>query len=434
MTIYDIIAAKRDNRALTREQLETIIGGYVAGTVPDYQAAAFLMAVYLRGMSGHELADLTEIMMNSGDQILLDGVPAPRIDKHSTGGVGDKVSLVLAPLVAACDVRVPMLSGRGLGHTGGTLDKLESIPGMNVQLAAKDFRRVLADVGTVISGQTANLVPADRKLYALRDTTATVSSIPLIASSIMSKKLALQADGLVLDVKTGSGAFMQAENDALELCRTMVGIGQRAGRPTVGLVTDMDAPLGRMIGNALEIRETIACLQGDGPENLMGVTMALAREMLKMAGRTQSDSKADQLLEDALGSGRALEVFRRMVEAQGGDPCVCENLERLPKAALQRPWRAPRDGFVHYNTTDLGMAAVELGAGRKAMDDALDLAAGIEIHAPANCEVRKNDRVLTLFGAEERLLERAAQRLSTSVEINPVPRPKRSLIMHRVER
>ena len=433
MSIYDILSAKRDGRELTREQIETLIGGYVDGRIPDYQAAAFLMAVYIRGMSGRELADLTELMMNSGDLIPLDGVPAPRIDKHSTGGVGDKVSLVLAPLVAACDVRVPMLSGRGLGHTGGTLDKLESIPGMNVQLSATEFRRVLADVGTVISGQTANLVPADRKLYALRDTTATVSSIPLIASSIMSKKLALQSDGLVLDVKTGSGAFMQDENDAQELARVMVDIGRRANRPTVGLVTDMDAPLGRMIGNALEIHETIDCLKGDGPENLMGVTLALAKEMLKMAGKTESDADAERLLENALGSGRALEVFRKMIEAQGGDPRVCDDSKLLPAAPLKRPWRAPRDGFVHYRTTELGMAAVELGAGRKTKDDTLDLTAGIEVHVPANCEVRKNDRVLTLYGAEESVLDNAALRLDAAVEIEAGRRPARPLIMHRVE-
>ena len=252
--MYEIISRKRDGQELSREEIAFVIDGYVRGTVPDYQAAAWLMAVYIRGLSDRELADLTAIMLASGDRIPLDGVPGAKIDKHSTGGVGDKVSFVVAPLLAACGVRVPMLSGRGLGHTGGTLDKLESIPGMNVFLTVEQFRRVLADTGMVICGQTDNVVPADKKLYALRDATATVSSIPLIASSIMSKKLALGADGIVLDVKTGSGAFMREEADAIRLCRTMVAIGTQTGRPTLGLISSMDQPLGRWVGNAVEVR------------------------------------------------------------------------------------------------------------------------------------------------------------------------------------
>ncbi len=286
--MYEIISKKRDGLELDREEIAFVVSGCAKGELPDYQVAAWLMAVYLRGLSERETADLTELMLASGDRIPLDTVPGPKIDKHSTGGVGDKISFVVAPLVAACGVKVPMLSGRGLGHTGGTLDKLEAIPGLNVFLTAAEFRRVLAESGMVICGQTEAIVPADKKLYALRDATATVGSIPLIASSIMSKKLALETDGIVLDVKTGSGAFMKDERDALRLCRAMVAIGEATGRPTLGLITSMDQPLGRAVGNGLEIVESIEALKGRGPEDIMQVTYALGYCMLRAAGRKVS--------------------------------------------------------------------------------------------------------------------------------------------------
>ena len=290
--MYEIISKKRDGLELEREEIAFVISGYVKGDIPDYQVAAWLMAIYIRGLNDRELADLTEIMLDSGDRIPLDGVPGKKIDKHSTGGVGDKISFVVAPLLAACGVRVPMLSGRGLGHTGGTLDKLEAIPGMNVFLDPEQFREVLAATGMVICGQTDNIVPADKKLYALRDATATVSCIPLIASSIMSKKLALGSDGIVLDVKTGSGAFMKDEQDSIRLCRTMVAIGEKTGRPTLGIISSMDQPLGRAVGNSLEIIESIEALKGRGPDDVMQVTYALGWCMLRAAGKEMAYAQA----------------------------------------------------------------------------------------------------------------------------------------------
>ena len=283
-SIYEIISKKRDSSELTTEEIQFFINGYVNEKIPDYQAAALMMAIYIRGMNQRELSDLTRIMMHSGDLISLENIDGIKIDKHSTGGVGDKISFVVAPLVAACGIKVPMLSGRSLGHTGGTLDKLESIPGLNVFLKTDELKQVLRDVGMVICGQTENVVPADRKLYALRDTTATVTSIPLICASIMSKKLALGTDGMVLDVKTGSGAFKNRLEEAIELCKTMVGIGERANRTTIGLITNMDQPLGKMVGNSLEIIESIEALKGKGPEDVMAVTFGLGAGMLVAAG------------------------------------------------------------------------------------------------------------------------------------------------------
>jgi pyrimidine-nucleoside phosphorylase len=300
--MYEIISKKRDGFELDRRDIAFVVSGCAKGEIPDEQVAAWLMAVYLRGLSDRELADLTEIMLASGDRVSLDEVAGKKVDKHSTGGVGDTVSFVVAPLVAACGVRVPMLSGRGLGHTGGTLDKLEAIPGMNVFLSADEFRRVLAETGMAISGQTETIVPADKRLYALRDATATVGSIPLIASSIMSKKLALGTDGIVLDVKTGSGATMKDEADSLRLCRTMVALGEKAGRPTVGLLTSMDQPLGRAVGNSLEIVESIEALKGQGAEDLMEVSYALGFCMLNLAGKNISYKAAEEAFEAAIAS------------------------------------------------------------------------------------------------------------------------------------
>ncbi len=324
-SVYEIISKKRDGYELSTEEIQFFITGYVKGEIPDYQAAALMMAIYLRGMNQREMTDLTRIMMHSGDLISLDGIDGKKIDKHSTGGVGDKISFVLSPLVAACGIKVPMLSGRSLGHTGGTLDKLESIPGFKVLLQPDEFKKTLRDVGMVISGQTENVVPADRKLYALRDSTATVNSIPLIAGSIMSKKLALGTDGIILDVKTGSGAFMSELEDSIELCKTLVAVGENANRTTIGLITHMDQPLGNTVGNSLEIKESIEALKGNGPADVMEVTLGLSACMLVAAGIEKNHNKAIEKLEKALKSGKPLEIFKRFIAAQGGDPRVCDD-------------------------------------------------------------------------------------------------------------
>ena len=429
--MYEIISRKRDGQELSREEIAFVIDGYVRGTVPDYQAAAWLMAVYIRGLSDRELADLTAIMLASGDRIPLDGVPGAKIDKHSTGGVGDKVSFVVAPLLAACGVRVPMLSGRGLGHTGGTLDKLESIPGMNVFLTVEQFRRVLADTGMVICGQTDNVVPADKKLYALRDATATVSSIPLIASSIMSKKLALGSDGIVLDVKTGSGAFMREEADAIRLCRTMVAIGAQTGRPTLGLISSMDQPLGRAVGNALEMIESIEALQGRGPADLMEVTFALGWLMLRAAGREMPYAQAQARFQEAVASGRALDVFRRFVAAQGGDARVCDDPSLLPAAALHEELTAPQAGWIAaIDSFAVGMAAIDTGAGRRRKEDAVAHGAGFVFHANVGDWVKKGQALLTIHSDRPELLPSVRERLLAAIRLRPQPVTRPRMVLH----
>lgn len=429
--MYEIISRKRDGQELSREEIAFVIDGYVRGTVPDYQAAAWLMAVYIRGLSDRELADLTAIMLASGDRIPLDGVPGAKIDKHSTGGVGDKVSFVVAPLLAACGVRVPMLSGRGLGHTGGTLDKLESIPGMNVFLTVEQFRRALADTGMVICGQTDNVVPADKKLYALRDATATVSSIPLIASSIMSKKLALGADGIVLDVKTGSGAFMREEADAIRLCRTMVAIGAQTGRPTLGIISSMDQPLGRAVGNALEMIESIEALRGRGPADLMEVTFALGWLMLRAAGREMPYAQALARFQEAIASGGALDVFRRFVAAQGGDARVCDDFSLLPAAALREELTAPQAGWIAaIDSFAVGMAAIDTGAGRRRKEDAVAYGAGFVFHANVGDWVKKDQPLLTIHSDRPELLPSVRERLLAAIRLRPQPVTRPRMVLH----
>ena len=395
--MYEIISKKRDGQELGREEIAFVISGYVKGDIPDYQVSAWLMAIYIRGLNDRELADLTEIMLASGDHIPLDGVEGKKIDKHSTGGVGDKISFVVAPLVAACGVRVPMLSGRGLGHTGGTLDKLEAIPGMDVFLTGERFRAVLAETGMVICGQTDNIVPADKKLYALRDATATVSCIPLIASSIMSKKLALGSDGIVLDVKTGSGAFMREEADSIRLCRTMVGIGEKTGRPTLGIISNMDQPLGRAVGNSLEMIESFEALRGRGPADVMEVTFALGWCMLQAAGNKTGYSEAVKMFQKAIASGQALEVFRRFIAAQGGDPRVGDDYSLLPASRHQEEFVAPAAGHVErIDSFAVGMAAIDTGAGRRKKEDAIAYGSGFVFHANIDAKVKKGQKLVTI--------------------------------------
>ncbi len=433
--MYEIISKKRDGLELGREEIAFVIQGYVKGDIPDYQVAAWLMAIYIRGLNERELADLTEIMLDSGDRIPLDSVPGKKIDKHSTGGVGDKISFVVAPLLAACGVRVPMLSGRGLGHTGGTLDKLEAIPGMNVFLNPAQFREVLTSTGMVICGQTENIVPADKKIYALRDATATVSCLPLIASSIMSKKLALGSDGIVLDVKTGSGAFMKDEQDAILLCRTMVAIGEKTGRPTLGIISSMDQPLGRAVGNSLEIIESLEALKGRGPEDVMQVTYALGWCMLRAAGQEMGYPQAIEKFGEAIASGRALDVFRRFIAAQGGNAKVCDDYSLLPAAPLQAEFAAPVSGFItRVDSFEVGMTAIDTGAGRRKKEDAIAYGSGFTFHANVGDKVEKGQKLVSIHSDRPQQAPAVLERLAKAIQIGPRPAAKPKMILHLVDK
>jgi len=425
--MYEIISKKRDGLELEGDEISFVISGYVRGDIPDYQVAAWLMAIYVRGLNERELADLTRIMLASGDSISLDEVSGKKIDKHSTGGVGDKISFIVAPLVAACGVRVPMLSGRGLGHTGGTLDKLEAIPGLNVALSSGQFRAVLAETGMVICGQTDNIVPADKKLYALRDATATVGCIPLIASSIMSKKLALGTDGIVLDVKTGSGAFMKDEQDALRLCRAMIAIGEKSGRPTLAIVSSMDQPLGRAVGNSLEIIESIEALKGRGREDIMEVTYALGFCMLRAAGMEINYAQAADMFREAIASGRALDVFERFIAAQGGDPRVCDDYFLLPMASQRVEFMAPASGFIAaIDAFHVGLAAIDAGAGRRKKEDAIAFGSGFVFHAAVGDRIEKGQKIVTVHSDFSGRMPAVLARLGEAIRIGPrsVAKPK----------
>jgi len=398
MRAVDLIRKKRDGGELAPDEIRFLVTGLCSGAVPDYQWSALAMAIVWRGMSRGETAALVEAMLHSGTVIDLSDIPGPKIDKHSTGGVGDTTSLILAPVAAACGLTVPMVSGRGLGHTGGTLDKLESIPGFRVGLDLADYRRVARDCGMVLVGQTADLAPADRILYALRDATATVESIPLITASILSKKLAEGIDGLVLDVKTGDGAFMARREDARSLAESMTSIGEALGTPVRALVTAMDAPLGRAVGNALEIREVIECLRGRGTPALVEVSLELAAEMLILGGVAADRAAALEACRSVLADGRALERFRRCVAAQGGDPRACDDPDGiLPRARLVETFRAPESGFVSaIRAWPVGQASMLLGAGRARVDSAIDPAAGIVFERVVGEAVRAGDVIARL--------------------------------------
>ena len=379
MHAVDYIRAKRDGRHLNDAQWHDLIDRYTRGDIPDYQMAAFLMAAFLNGMSDAEMVALTHAMLHSGLVLDLSDLPGRKVDKHSTGGVGDKVSIPLAPIVAACGVPVPMISGRGLGHTGGTLDKLESIPGFSTSLSIAEYRKQLAEIGLVMIGQTDDIAPADRKLYALRDVTSTVEFVPFIAASILSKKLAEGIDALVLDVKFGSGAFMQAEKDARFLAQTLVGVSERFGKPAVALLTDMDQPLGRAVGNWPEVAESIALLRGEAPEDLVEVTMALAAEMIVAGGKAASLLEGTAKAQEAIHSGAAWERFRAMVRAQGGDVAVVDDPNRRTSEAITADVHAPADATGYVSRIDalgVGRAMISLGAGRRTKEDAVDPLAG----------------------------------------------------------
>ncbi len=436
MRAYEAIKAKRDGRALAPEALRALVDGFVAGDVPDYQMAAFCMAVFFRGMTEAETGVLTDAMLRSGDVLDLSEIPGTKVDKHSTGGVGDKVSIALAPIAAACGVVVPMISGRGLGHTGGTLDKLESIPGFQTRLTVERFREVLASTGACLVGQTDRLAPADRRLYALRDVTATVESIPLIASSIMSKKLAEGIDGLVLDVKVGSGAFMKDAEDAERLARALAGIGRGVGKRVVALLTAMDQPLGRAVGNALEVKEALEVLHGGGPSDLREVTFALASEMLVLGGRADTLGAARRQAEDAVADGRAFEKLCRVVEAQGGDPEALRDPERLPRAGGVLEVRAARSGVVQgIDAEAIGLAAVALGAGRARVDDDVDPGVGLVLHRKVGEDVERGAPLCTLhFG--ERGAEppgAVAERVARAYDLGQRAPPPGPVVLRRID-
>ncbi|UCH98271.1 MAG: thymidine phosphorylase [Candidatus Aminicenantes bacterium] len=433
--MYEIIAKKRDGYELSTREIQFFIDGCVSGEIPDYQAAALLMAIYLRGLNQREMTDLTRIMMHSGDLISLEGISGKKIDKHSTGGVGDKISFILSPLVAACGVKVPMLSGRSLGHTGGTLDKLESIPRMNVSLQPDRFKQVLNEVGMVICGQTENTVPADRKLYALRDATATIGSIPLISASIMSKKLALGTDGVVLDVKTGSGAFMTQLEDSIELCQTMVAIGEKANRTTIGLITNMDQPLGKAVGNSLEIIESIEALKGHGPGDVMEVTFGLSAAMLVAAGVEKDYQKAIKKLRKVLESGQPLEIFKKFITAQGGDPRVCNDYSLLPRSKHQVELLAEKSGYISkINAYQVGMTAVDIGGGRKKKEDVIDHSAGFVFRKKVGDKVTRGEAILTIHTNNAKSIPGAKERLKKAIFISKEKVSPPGMILYRIDK
>jgi pyrimidine-nucleoside phosphorylase len=400
MVIPSLLQHKRDGGALHPSEWRELIAAYTAGQVPDYQMSALLMAVVWRGLTSEELAALTDAMLESGDRLYFASGP-PRADKHSTGGIGDKVSLLLAPMVASCGVAVPMMSGRGLGHTGGTLDKLESIPGFRTALSLSEAKAQVERIGCAMLGQTPEIAPADKRLYALRDVTATVESIPLIAASIMSKKLAEGLNGLVLDVKTGSGAFLPETSKAIELAQTMIGLGETRGCPSVALLTAMDRPLGRSCGNALEVEEAIEGLRGEGPEDLMEVTYRLAVEMLLLVGAAETAASARRKLEESVASGRALEKFGEIIQAQGGDRRVVDDPDLLPQAAEVEVFRAVRGGVVvQVEPRRIGRAILELGGGRRMIEDQIDPAVGFVIPVKPGDKVKAGEPLASVFARD----------------------------------
>jgi pyrimidine-nucleoside phosphorylase len=431
----DVIRKKRDGGELSRDEIESLIGAYTRGDIPDYQVSAWLMAVVLRGMTRAETAILTDAMLHSGEVLDLSFLPTKKVDKHSTGGVGDKTSLVLAPLVAAAGLAVPMISGRGLGHTGGTLDKLESIPGFNVNLEVSQFRSVLETCGCAMIGQTAEIAPADRKLYALRDVTGTVESPYLICASIMGKKLAEGIDALVLDVKTGSGAFMKSEEDAVFLAELMVETGERMGKQVVALITDMDQPLGNMIGNSLEVVEVVEVLRGAGPEDLRELCLELAGWMLQLGGVSGTVGEGRKRSEELISSGKALDTFRRMVELQGGDPRVVDDTNRLPHAEHTATISSTEGGYLSsVQCEQVGTACVILGGGRERKEDAVDPAVGIVLHKKVGDRVSFGEPLATIHYNAETKAARARQLLEESFQFADAPPDKKRPLIHRIIR
>lgn len=432
MRMYDLISKKRNGGSLTKEEMTHLIEGYVKGEIPDYQMSAFLMAVYFQGMTKEETAVMTDLVARSGDMVDLSSIEGIKVDKHSTGGVGDKTTLIVAPLAAACGVKVAKMSGRGLGHTGGTVDKLESIPGMRVSIEREEFFEIVKKTGICVIGQSGNLTPADKKLYALRDVTATVESIPLIAVSIMGKKLAAGSDCILLDVKTGSGAFMNRIEDSVALAKEMVDIGESAGKKTAALITNMDIPLGNNIGNSLEVIEAVETLKNQGPKDLTYVCLELAANMLYLAG--QGDMKSCYAkVKDALESGAALQKLIEMVEAQDGDISVIKDVSKFEKASIEKEVLSPYDGYITFmDTRECGIASCILGAGRETKEDTIDYSAGIVLKKKTGDRIRKGDVLAVLYGNKEEKIEPAMKQFLQALKVEETQPEEETLVYARV--
>jgi pyrimidine-nucleoside phosphorylase len=432
MTATEIIRKKRNGFDLSSEEMKFIIDGYVRGDIPDYQISAFLMATYFQGMNRGETAEFTRLMLHSGDTIDLSQLPGVKVDKHSTGGVGDKISIPLAPIVAACGVPVPMISGRGLGHTGGTLDKLESIPGFRTDLSIDEYKKVIAEIGLVMIGQTKEIAPADKKMYALRDVTATVECIPLIAGSIMSKKLAEGIDALVLDVKTGRGAFMQSYERSVELAQALVGIGTSFGKQTVGFITDMNEPLGYAIGNWNEMVESIDCLRGKDIPDIMELTYVLGGAMVWLGKRAGTMSEGIDRCKEVVVNGDAYQKFLQLVKRQGGDISFVENPEKYPQSKYQTEIRASASGYIiGIDSLELGLTSVLLGAGREKVDDVIDPKAGIFLKKKAGTVVEKNEVLAVVYTDKNKVIESAVSRISNAYTIG-VNKPEKHRLIRSV--
>jgi pyrimidine-nucleoside phosphorylase len=433
MIVPRIVERKRDGGRITDAEWHALISAYTAGNLPDYQMSALLMAIFFRGLDGEEMYALTDSMLASGSVLDLAHMTTPRIDKHSTGGVGDKVSLVIAPLVASLGVAVPMISGRGLGHTGGTLDKLESIPGFRTDLSLDETRAQIEKIGCALIGQTDEIAPADRKLYALRDTTATVEAVPLIAASIMSKKLAEGLSGLVLDIKRGSGSFITDEKSERALARAMIDLGARRQCPVVALFTAMDRPLGFACGNSLEVIESIAALKGEGPEDMIRVTYALGAEMLYLAGMVRTPDEAWPLMREAIASGKALQKFAEIIDAQGGDARVVEDTRLLPLAPLHAEYVAPRAGYIgRVAPRVVGHGIIALGGGRRTMEDSIDPAVGFVIRVKPGDRVEKGEPIALVHARDEHGLAVGSKALSEAISIQDEAGTSPPLISHRI--
>jgi pyrimidine-nucleoside phosphorylase len=440
MNIVELIRKKREGDSLTEEEFRFLITGYVEGKVPDYQMAAFLMACYFRGMSSEETLTFTKLMLHSGEVIDLSEIPGTKVDKHSTGGVGDKVSLILAPMVAACGVPVPMISGRGLGHTGGTLDKLESIPGFRTDLSIVEYKRVIREIGAVMIGQTKEIAPADKKMYALRDVTATVECIPLIAGSIMSKKLAEGIDALVLDVKTGRGAFMQTRERSLELAKTLVGIGNGFGKEAVGFITNMSQPLGVAIGNWLEVIESVECLRGavrknDTSSDLMEVTYVLSGTMVYLGKKAKSIEEGIEKCRKTIEDGSAYRKLLDLVRAQGGSIEAIENLEKYPLPKFAMEVKSSEKGFVNeIDSFELGLTSISLGAGREKIDDSIDMKAGILLKKKVGDAVDVGDSLAVFYTDRENVLASARARIAKSFTFSSTKPEYKPMILDVVDK
>ncbi len=429
MRAYDIIHKKREGKKLSKKELEFLINGYVQGDIPDYQMSAWAMAVFFQGMDAEETANLTMLMAESGDMIDLSDIEGIKVDKHSTGGVGDTTTLILAPLVASAGIPVAKMSGRGLGHTGGTIDKLESIPDFNTSMSRDRFIDNVNQHGVAVVGQTGNLTPADKKLYALRDVTATVESIPLIAGSIMSKKIAGGADAIVLDVKTGSGAFMKEIDEARELARTMVAIGEQVGRKTMAFITDMNQPLGCAVGNALEVKEAVETLKGNGPEDLTNLCIELGAGMLELAGRVGDLEEGRELLREKLKNGDALNKFSEMIAAQEGNQEIVDDFNLLPETDKKVEVKAEKDGYIsNIEASEVGIAAMLLGAGRETKDSEINLAVGIVLEKKVGDSVKKGETLAVLHVDDEKNLEEAKSKLAAAFSYSKEKPEKKELI------